>query len=150
MLRLEFICILKAEFLYLGLAFRTFLPIDLRTFVASDMYIFRREELSHFGENILEECHCLLISGTENLVSNAPSAPYVIWSVGTSEVRICGQGGKHMSWKVDFRYDLDALCSGIINDFPDLLLREPAAFSVRRSVIFIAFEDVADDGLLPD
>ena len=51
-----------------------------------------------------------------------------------------------MAGKVDLRDDVDALCGSIIYDFADLLLAEPAAFSVWSAVIYFALEKMAYEG----
>ena len=148
MLCLELLGVLESQLLDLRLAMRTFLPIYLRTLVASDMHILRREELRNLCKHILKEDHCLLLSGAEDFVSHAPSSPYIIRSSGTSELRICGKSSEHMAGKVDLRDDVDTLCGSIIDDLADLLLAEPAAFSVWSAVIYLALEKMAYESFL--
>ena len=55
-----------------------------------------------------------------------------------------------MARKVDFRNDVYTLGSGIGDDFANLVLAEPASFSVWSAVVFVTLEDMADDGLFSD
>ena len=150
MLSLVFVVVLEAELLDLCLAVRTLLPTYLRTLVAADVNILGREELAYFSEHVLQELHCLFLSYTENVVCNAPQAPYFIWTACTSEFRICCKSCKHVAREVDLRNYSDALCCSIFENFLYLLLSEVAAFAVRCVVKLVALEDVADDGLVSD
>ena len=112
------------------------------------MYILGREEFADLCEDILKELHCILLSYAENVVSNAPLAPYVVWAACTSELWICCKCCKHVSRKVDLRNDSDALSCSIVKDFPYLVLCEVASLSVWSSVIDLAVEKVAYECLL--
>ena len=127
---------------------RTFLPAYLRTLITADVYILGREELADLCEDILEELHCLLLSYAENVVSNAPLAPYVVWAASTSELRVCCKCCKHVSRKIDLRNDCDALAGSIVKNLPYLVLCEVASLSVWSSVINLAFEKMAYECLL--
>ena len=150
MLGLEFVCIFKSEFFDFSLAVRARLPAYLRAFVTADMDVFGREEFAHFCKDILEEEHCLLFSGTENVVCDTPSAPDFIWAACTAIFRICCEGCKHMSRKVDFRNNGDAFRCRICNNLLYILLRIPAALAVACVVVFASLEQVTDEGLVSD
>ena len=55
-----------------------------------------------------------------------------------------------MAGKVDLRDDVDTLCGSIIDDLADLLLAEPAAFSIWSAVIYLALEKMAYESFLSD
>ena len=140
---------LDAELLDLGLTVRTFLPLYLRTLVSTDVYVLGREEFRHFCKDVLKENHSFLLTGTENLICDAPAAPHVIWTACTSEFRVSCKRCKHMARKIDFRNDGDTLRCCVCYDFAHLVLAVPAALAVRCAVIFVALEYMSDDGLLP-
>ena len=149
-LGLMVLIILESEFGDLCLAVRTFLPAYLRAFVSTDVYIFGREKFAYFSEDILKELHGLFLSDAENVVGDTPVTPYFVGTACTSELRISCKRSKHMARKVNLRNYSNALCSCIFQDLLYLVLSEIAAFSVACMVIFIALEDVADDGLVSD
>ena len=148
MLCLETVVILKSEFCNLGLAVRAFLPAYLRALITTDVYIFGREELADLCEDILKELHCLLLSDAEDVVSDAPFAPYVVWAACTSELWVSSESREHMARKIDLRNDRDALAGSIVKNLPYLVLCEVASLSVRSSVIDLAVEKVAYESLL--
>ena len=150
MLSLILSFIFQPELPDLGLTVTAALPTYLRTLVTSDVDILIWEEVGYFSEYIFKEYHCLLFSYTKNILRNAPLLPYFIWSSCTSQLRVCCKSCLHMTRKVDFRDDLDALCSSIGNNLSDLVLSVPHSFTVWCSVISLAVVDMTNECLFSD
>ena len=121
-LRRMFFISCYAKFLDLVLTVRTFSPFHLRTFISSYMDIFRREHIADFCEHILYELHCGLLAYAKYILGYAPLCPYFIRTAGTSEIRIRRKSSLHVTGKVNFRNYIDTSCSGIVNNFTDLIL----------------------------
>ena len=60
--------------------------------------------------------------------------PHLISLTFTSKLRVCSQCSKHMTWKVNFRHDVNTLRSSVCYNLSDLILRIPHAFAIWYTV----------------
>ena len=87
------------------------------------MDVFRGEQFDDLTQDILQELHGLLVTGTDHIVRDTPFTTYFIRTTRTSQFRIGGQSGLLMTRHIDFRNDRDVTLGCIIDDLFHLLLR---------------------------
>ena len=87
----EMVIVFKSEFFNFSLAFWALFPAYFRTFVAADVYVFAREYVHHFCQDVFEETHRVFVASADYVVSNAPLFPYFIRSACATKFWICCQ-----------------------------------------------------------
>ena len=114
--------VLESQFADLGLAVGVGFPFLLGALVAPDMDVFRREEVRHFGQDVLQEDHRLFLADVEDLVRDAPFGANLVGTCAAAQFRVGGQRRDHVAGKVDLGDDGDAQFVRVCDDVPDLVL----------------------------
>ena len=112
--RLQFVQVVRTEFLHFLPASRTSSPAGFGSLVASDVDIARGEYVHHLLQHVLKEvvgCHA---ARTE--------IGLLVGFVRTAEFGVCRQHFLAVCRHFDFGYDGDAPCSGIVHQFAQFLL----------------------------
>ena len=112
--RLQFVQVVRTEFLHLLLASRAGSPAGFRRLVASDVDVARGEYVHHLLQHMLKEVVGRHASGAEICL--------FVGFVRTAEFGICRQHLFAVCRHLDFGYDGNAPCCGIVHQFAQFLL----------------------------
>ena len=114
--------VVQAFCLNAALAFLTRLPPHFRRFVPTNVDVFRRKQLHHFQQNLLQKTKSRILACTIDILEHPPIVRNLQRITSATQPRISGNGRTAVSRKLNLWNDGDVAISSVGHDVLDLRL----------------------------